>query len=88
MRRHLDLEGKSVGISSEPLGTEENNEPGYRAIADWLEILRERAENDPDLTLITREEVLRSLGHAEAALRRAQAEKRVTNPWYGRFGRH
>lgn len=88
MRRHLDLEGKSVEISSDLLGGEEDNEPGYRAIADWLEILRERAENDPDLTQITREEVLRSLGHAEAALRRALAEKCVTNPWYGRFGRH
>lgn len=53
----------------------DRSESRYRELADWLEVLRGSLDSDRSLSAETQTELHESLGHAEAALRRAIAEK-------------
>lgn len=57
--------------------TDERRQIDARELADHLEFAREVLGGDSSLPEETRRELERSLGHAEAALRRAVAERTV-----------
>jgi len=59
-----------------------------RKIADWLEIMRATLSDHDAITDDTREEIMFSLSTAEAALRRASAEREVSGAILALFKPH
>ncbi len=59
-----------------------------RQIADWLEIVRASLNDHDAITNETREEIIYSLSTAEAALRRASAEREVSGDILALFKPH
>ena len=69
----MDRSKKPASLNTEGFATSSERED--LIIADWLAITGEAAATDTNLSDDTRAELQRSLALAEAALRRASAEK-------------